>query len=211
MAPASTIPKDPQNSARATGRRTPLQGIILTHNALTRGTPSPQHAGWLPRPVQHAPRASDPAARHHHRPGDLTARRHHRPGDRTPVAWRARMGSCTRGNCLFIFELRLCGTAVQPPDSSVHTTSCANVSFGTKPMPSSRATGRSAEHALLQRHAVQRNHRRYDGVEDVRLEGDQLATSDGGQRVEQQLISTDLPGWRPRFRAARTSCRRTRQ
>ena len=96
MAPASTIPKDPQNSARATGRRTPLQGIILTHNALTRGTPSPQHAGWLPRPVQHAPRASDPAARHHHRPGDLTARRHHRPGDRTPVAWRARMGSCTR-------------------------------------------------------------------------------------------------------------------
>ena len=96
MAPASTIPKDPQNSARATGRRTPLQGIILTHNALTRGTPSPQHAGWLPRPVQHAPRASDPAARHHHRPGDLTARRHHRPGDRTPVAWRTRVGSCTR-------------------------------------------------------------------------------------------------------------------
>ena len=188
MAPASTIPKDPQNSARATGRRTPLQGIILTHNALTPDRFSTRHGRRTPL--------------HATTTGLVTAR----PW-RGALAWAAALGGTACSSSSSASAARRCSHPTPPCTPPAARTSHS----GQKPMPSSRATGRSAEHALLQRHAVQRNHRRYDGVEDVRLEGDQLATSDGGQRVEQQLISTDLPGWRPRFRAARTSCRRTRQ
>ena len=66
-----------------------------------------------------------------------------------PSALLHQSGASLVPNFLFIFLPQLFGTAVQPPDSSLNTTSCASsfaqaVSNGSqsRPMPSSSATRR---------------------------------------------------------------------